>query len=34
LLDAIERHGGDVLVKTMQKVETRRTSSLFDGNLL
>ena len=34
LLDAIERHGGDVLVKTMQGVETRRTSSLFDGNLL
>jgi phosphoribosyl-dephospho-CoA transferase len=34
LLDAIERCGGDVLVKTMQGVETRRTSCLFDGNLL
>jgi phosphoribosyl-dephospho-CoA transferase len=34
LLDAIERCGGDVLVKTMQGVETRRTSGLFDGSLL
>jgi phosphoribosyl-dephospho-CoA transferase len=33
LLGAIEQCGGDVLVKTMQGVETRRTSSLFDGSL-
>jgi hypothetical protein len=32
-LDAIERCGGDVLVKTTQGVEIRQTSSLFDGCL-
>jgi phosphoribosyl-dephospho-CoA transferase len=33
LLDATERCGGDVLVKTTQGVEIRQTSSLFDGCL-
>jgi phosphoribosyl-dephospho-CoA transferase len=34
LLDAIELRGGDVLVKTMQGIEIRHTSSLFDRSLL
>jgi phosphoribosyl-dephospho-CoA transferase len=33
LLDAIELRGGDVLVKTMQGIEIRHTSSLFDRSL-
>jgi phosphoribosyl-dephospho-CoA transferase len=34
LLDAMERHGGNVLVKTMRGVETRRTFGLFDRSVL